>query len=61
MTCAINLTNARLHVDSKHTCDHQVDVSINTMKYLNGPPNGCIISQMSPWILSKNLLAVYVS
>ena len=34
--------------------DQHVDVSINTMKYLNGPDNGWIGPQISPWILSRN-------
>jgi hypothetical protein len=36
-------------------CDHRVDASINTMKYLNGPLIGCIRPHMSPCILSRNL------
>lgn len=31
------------------------DASIKTMKYMNGPDNGWIRPQISPWILSKNL------
>jgi hypothetical protein len=53
MTCVINLAKAWFRVNNKHTCDHRVDVSINTMKYLNDPHNGCIRPQMSPWILSR--------
>ena len=40
-------------VDSKQTCDNLVDASINTIKYLNWPPGGCIGSQISHWIFSK--------
>jgi hypothetical protein len=29
-------------------------VSINTIKYLNGPYNGCIGPQISHWVLSEN-------
>jgi hypothetical protein len=54
MTCVINLANAWFHVNNRHTCDHRVDTSINTMKYPNDPHNGCIRPQMSPWILSRN-------
>ena len=35
----------------RQTCDHLVDASINTIKYLKGP--GCMGPQISPWILSK--------
>jgi hypothetical protein len=54
MTCAINLGNAWFRVDNRHTCGHRVDVSINTIKYLNNPHNSCIGQQMSHWILSRN-------
>ena len=37
MTWAINFANAWFRVDKRHTCDHLVDVSIRTMKDLNGP------------------------
>jgi hypothetical protein len=37
-------------MDSKHTCDHPVDVSIKTMKYLNGLEPGSIGPQISPSI-----------
>jgi hypothetical protein len=47
MTCVINLANAWLCVDRRHTCDHRVDVSIHTIKYLNGPDSGCIGPQIS--------------
>jgi hypothetical protein len=35
MTYIINLGKAWFHVNNRHTCDHRVDASINTMKYLN--------------------------
>jgi hypothetical protein len=54
MTCAMILANAWFRVDDKHTCDQRVDVSINTMKYLNGPLFGCIGPHMSPCIISRN-------
>jgi hypothetical protein len=54
MTCAIILAKSWFHVDNRHTCDHLVDASINTMKYLNGPLIGCIGPHMSPCILSRN-------
>jgi hypothetical protein len=54
MTCAIILANAWFPVDNRHICDHLVDTSINTMKYLNGPLIGCIGPHMSPYILSRN-------
>jgi hypothetical protein len=54
MTYIINLGKAWFHVNNRHTCDHRVDASINTMKYLNSPHNGCIGPQISPWILSSN-------
>jgi hypothetical protein len=61
MTCPIILAKAWFRIDNKHTCDHLVDVSINTMKYLNGPLVGCIGSHMSLCILSKNFSgSVYV-
>jgi hypothetical protein len=40
MTCVINLANTWLRVRIRHTYDHRVAASINTMKYLNGPDNG---------------------
>jgi hypothetical protein len=36
-------------------CDHLVDASIKTIKYLNGPDNDFIGLQISPWIHSRNL------
>jgi hypothetical protein len=53
MICAIILAKTWFRVDNKHTCDHLVDVSINTIKYLNGPLVGCIRPHMSPHILSR--------
>jgi hypothetical protein len=35
-------------------CDHRVDVSVNTMKYMNNPLDGCIGPRMSPCIFSMN-------
>jgi hypothetical protein len=55
MTCIINLAKAWLRFDSRHTCDHRMDASIKTMKYMNNPDNGCIGPQISPLILSRNL------
>jgi hypothetical protein len=54
MTCVTNLAKTWFCVNNRQACDHLVNVSINTMKYLNGPHNGCIILQMSHWILSRN-------
>jgi hypothetical protein len=54
MAYAIILANAWFCVDNRHMCDHLVDASINTMKYLNGPFIGCIGPHMSPCILSRN-------
>jgi hypothetical protein len=54
MTCAIILAKAWFCVDNRHTCDHLIDVSINTIKYLNDPLIGCIEPHMSHSILSKN-------
>jgi hypothetical protein len=48
MTCVINLAKIWLCDNKRHTCDHRVDASINTMKYMNGPHNGCIRPQISP-------------
>jgi hypothetical protein len=53
MTCAIILANAWFCVDNTHTCDHQVDALISSMKYLNCPLIGCIEPHMSPCILSR--------
>jgi hypothetical protein len=50
MTCAIILAKAWFHIDNRHMCDHQVDASINTMKYLNGQLISCIGPHMSPRI-----------
>jgi hypothetical protein len=61
MTYIIKLAKAWFGVDNRHTCDHLVDESINTMKYLNDPHNDCIGSQMSPCILSRNLVVSSVS
>jgi hypothetical protein len=52
MTCAIILVKAWLCVNNSHTCDHLVDASINTMKYINDPLIGCI----GPHMLSCTLL-----
>jgi hypothetical protein len=54
MTCAIILAKTLFCVVNKHTCDHLVDASINTMKYLNDPLTDCIGPHMSPCILSRN-------
>jgi hypothetical protein len=54
MTYAIILANAWFRVDNRHACDHRVDVSINTMKYMNGPLIGCMGPHMSPCILLRN-------
>jgi hypothetical protein len=43
-----------IHVDNRHMCDHRVDASISTMKYLNDPLIGFIGPHMSPCILSRN-------
>jgi hypothetical protein len=61
MTCAINLAKAWLCVDSRHTCDHRIDASINTMKYLNDPHNGCIGSKCHLGSFQGILVAPYVS
>ena len=53
---ASNLANARLRVDNKDTCDHLVDASIKTIKYLNGPHGGCMGPQISPCIRSRKLI-----
>jgi hypothetical protein len=61
MTYAIILANAWFRVDNRHTCDHRVDVSINTMKYMNGPLIRCIGPHMSPCILLRNFSgSVYI-
>jgi hypothetical protein len=54
MIGTIILANAWFCVDNRHMCNHQVDVSINTTKYLNGPLISCIGPHMSPYILSRN-------
>jgi hypothetical protein len=54
MTCDIILANAWFRVDNRRTCDQRVDVSINTIKYLNDPLYGYIGPHMSPCILSMN-------
>jgi hypothetical protein len=61
MTCAIILAKAWFRVDNRHTCDHLVDASINTMKYLNGPLIGCIGPHMSPLSFQEILVVQYVS
>jgi hypothetical protein len=53
MTCAIILAKAWFRVERRHTCDHLVDASISTMKYLNGPLIGCIRPHISLCILSR--------
>jgi hypothetical protein len=61
MTYAIILANAWFRVNNRHTCDHRVDASINTMKYLNGPLIGCIGPYMSPCIILSNFSgSVYI-
>ena len=37
-----SLANATFLVENRHTCDHLVDASIKTIKYLNGPQCGRI-------------------
>jgi hypothetical protein len=54
MTCVIILAKSWFRVDKRNTCDHRVDASINTMKYLTGSLIGCIGPHMSPYILSRN-------
>jgi hypothetical protein len=54
VTCGIILAKSWFHIYNRHTCDHLVDASINTMKYLNGPLIGCIRPHMSPYILLRN-------
>jgi len=49
-----NFANTWLQVDNKQICDHLVDVSIKTMKYINDPHGGCIGPQISPCIHSEN-------
>ena len=44
----------RFWLDIKHICDHLLDASIKTMKYLNGV-GGVMGLHMSPWIHSKNV------
>ena len=50
---AWSLVNATFLVESKQACDHLVDALIKTIKYLNGPHDGCIGPQISSLILSK--------
>jgi hypothetical protein len=54
MTCAIILAKTWFRVGNSHICDHLVDASINTMKYLNDSLIGCIRPHMSPCIHSRN-------
>jgi hypothetical protein len=54
MTCVIILAKAWFCVDKRHMCDHRVDASIKTMKYLNGPLIGCIGPHMSHCIFLRN-------
>jgi hypothetical protein len=54
MTNAIILAKAWFHVNNRHMCDHRVDASINTMKYLNDPLIGWIGPHMFPCILLRN-------
>jgi hypothetical protein len=55
MTRAIILANAWFRVDNRQTCDHRVDVLINTMKYRNDQTLiGCIGPHISSCILSRN-------
>jgi hypothetical protein len=44
----------RHSVDNRHICDHLVDASISTMKYLSGPLIDCIGPHISPCILLRN-------
>jgi hypothetical protein len=54
MTYVIILAKSWFRVDKRQTCDHRLDASINTIKYLDDPHDGCIRPQMSPFILSRN-------
>ena len=49
----MSLVNATFLIESKQACDHLVDASIKTIKYLNGSHDGFIGPQISLWILSK--------
>jgi len=49
-----------LRVNNKEICDHLVDASIKTMKYLNNPHDGCIGPQISPCIRSKNEIDLFL-
>ena len=51
--CVINLANAIFRLESKQTCDHLLDASINTIKYLKGLHGGWISSHISHWILLR--------
>jgi hypothetical protein len=54
ITWPIILAKAWSCIASRHTRDHHIDASINSMKYLNVLDNGWIGPQLSPWIHSRN-------
>jgi hypothetical protein len=54
MIRVIILAKTWFRIDNRHTCDHLVDASINTMKYKHGPLIGYIGPHMSPCILLRN-------
>ena len=53
--CVSKRANATLRVDNMQTWDYLQDASTITIKYRNGPLDGCIGPQISPWILCKNV------
>jgi hypothetical protein len=44
----MSLVNATFLIEGRQICDNLIDASINTIKYLNGSPGGCIGPQKSP-------------
>jgi hypothetical protein len=49
------MVNAWFRVDIRHTCDHRVDASMNTMKIPNMVHTMVEWIQMSPWMSSRNI------
>ncbi|PRQ43120.1 hypothetical protein RchiOBHm_Chr3g0465021 [Rosa chinensis] len=56
MIWARSLAKAAFLVDNSVTCDHLVDASTKTMKYLNGPHGGWIGPHISPCIRCRKRL-----
>jgi len=54
LNCTNNFENTWLWVDNKQMCDHLVNASIKTMKYINDSHGKCIGPKISSFIRFEN-------